>query len=668
MKCVLFPSLRRWAWRGSKATRSRPKRLRPTVQLLENRITPASSAHGILGDVGNNFTASYDGGPVLNTATGPIKVDLVFWGTAFANGKQSEAPIVTAVQNLFNGPFLSGLGQYDRVSGQLLPDKPGDVVLASHQTINSDPGSFNSQDDAFNFTDAQVQTMLNKNIGGAIPSPPPTVNGLPASNYLYIVVTEANSEDTKDQAAGIHGIDPRSQPKYYYGWSTNPDGTLAGVMTTVAHELVESITDPDTSGIAGTGGFSLTAPPAQAGNEFCDGVGLDFLANIGGVDVQSYFSQADNAYIIPTGGKENIYYSTSGVLTIKGGQLGLPTDNITISLGSNGGILVNENGDTFQFDSKTTVVNNEGIPVSSIVVNGETGSTNLTLDFSHGNFIPANGKLNFIGGSGGHNALQITGAGANVTNAWTVSGTNSGTAPHNVVFSNVANLIGDATAAGNIFKFVNSGMLSGTLDGGGQKGNWLDYAEVVGPVKVNLSAATASQLPAESASRVDAGKTGAISNIQSVCGSSTGGDVLIGGAAGSVLVGHQQGNLLVSTADPSILIGGIGANTLVGGQHDLLIVGSTTYGGLPDTSPAFNLAALTAILTELQSANVPFTRAALTAIENSAKFPLQADKSVLFSTASAAFQVSHVTAPGDDWIFTAFASSFPVTTPGNFFN
>ncbi len=458
-----FNSLRRSASHVSAAAGARPrhKPFRPTLELLEDRLTPAFLTHGIIGGNPINFTDSYGGGPVLNTASGPLQVDLVFWGTAFAKGTQAKAPLITAVQNLFNSPFLSALSQYDQVSGQTLPDKAGDVVLAGSQTVTSDPGSFNSTDNAFDFSDTDVQTMLDNNIGGVIPSPPPTAKGLPSSNFLYLVITESNSEDTTDGAFGIHGIDPANTPQFYYGWTIN-DGTLPTVMSTLAHELVEAITDPDTSGAPHTGGFSLVSPPSQAGNEFCDGLGQDFLANLNGVDVQAYFSRADKAYVIPTGGQEDIFYSTKGVLTVLGGQLGLPTDNITISLGSTGGIEVQENGDTFLFDSTAAVESNSGQPITSIVVNGEKGNTDLTLDFSNGNFIPANG-LAFVGGTEGHNTLQITGTGEGLMDTWTVSGVNKGTVNGHIAFSNVSNLVGDTTVTANIFKFVSNGSLTGTI-------------------------------------------------------------------------------------------------------------------------------------------------------------------------------------------------------------
>jgi hypothetical protein len=658
-------SLRRLASHLSTAAAARPrhKPFRPTLEQLEDRLTPAFLTHGIIGGYPINFTDSYGHGPVLNTANGPVQVDLVFWGTAFVNNSQSETPLITAVQNLFNSPFLSSLSQYDQVSGQSLPDKAGDVVLAGTQTINSDPGHFNSDDNAFDFSDTDVQKMLDRNIGGVIPSPPPTANRMPASNFLYLVITESNSEDTVDGAFGIHGIDPATPPQFYYGWTIN-DGTLPTVMSTLAHELVEAITDPDT-----VSGFTLTAPPSQAGNEFCDGLGEDFLANINGVDVQSYFSRADKAYVIPTGGQEDIFYSTKGVLTVEGGQLGLPTDNITISLGSTGGVQVKENSDTFLFDSAAAVESNAGEPITSIVVNGEKGNTDLTLDFSNGNFIPGNSTLSFIGGTGGHNTLQITGMGEGILDTWTVSGVNKGTVTGHVAFRNVSSLVGDTTAAGNIFKFINNGSVTGTINGGNATGNWLDYSTATGPVKVNLSGTTSLGVAADSTSRVNAGQANGISNIQSVLGSSTGRDTLIGSTLGSVLVGHGTGNTLLSSGDPSILIGGSGSNTLTGGTHDLLIVGRTLYDrAIPGMPANFNIAMLSAILGELQSTATPFTRSNLNVIENNALLPLKVGQTVFLSTAPAAFQLKHVTAPSDDWIFTAFATRFPDTTSENLFN
>jgi hypothetical protein len=624
--------------------------------------------HGVIcGSPLNSFTSFYDGGPLLNTGSGPVQVDLVFWGTVFANQRQSEAPLVTAVQNLLNGPLFTALSQYDR-SGQTLPSKPGDITLAGTQTINSDPGYYSGRDGAFDVSDNDVQNMLSANIGGAIPSPPPDVKGLPAPNLIYLVIPEANSEDTADGAFGVHGTDPAALPRYYYGWSIN-DGTLPTVMSTLSHELVEAITDPNGGGPPHTGGFTLASPASQAGLEFCDGLGQDFLANVNGVDVQSYFSQADHAYIIPTGGQENIYYSTRGVLTVLGGQLGLATDNITISLGSTGGIEVQENGDTFLFDSAATVRFDAGVPITSIVVNGGTGNTNLTLDFSNGNFIPARTALTFKGGAGGHNTLRITGTGANTTNTWMVNGVNKGTVSVHVAFSNVSTLVGDATAADNVFKFTGTGRLTGTIDGGSSKGNWLDFSGAMGPVKVNLSAAANMSVPAESATRIEGGAASGIDHIQNVLGSYTGRDTLISSSAGSVLVGHGGGNTLVSTGDPSILIGGSGANTLIGGTHDLLIVGRTIYDlAVPRKPASFNIEALSSIFTELQDTATPFARTNLDDIENNVQFSLRVNHSVFLSTTPAALQVKHVTAPGDDWVFTAFAASFPNSSSVNFFN
>jgi hypothetical protein len=216
------------------------------------------------------------------------------------------------------------------------------------------------------------------------------------------------------------------------------------------------------------------------------------------------------------------------------------------------------------------------------------------------------------------------------------------------------------TAAHNIFQFTGSGSLAGTINGGSATGNWLDYQSVRGPVKVNLSGSPTRNVPADSASNVHGGLTGGISNIQNVLGSSKGGDTLIGCSLGSILVGHNTGNTLVSTGDPSLLIGGSGSNTLIGGLGDLLIVGSTSYDK--------NETALSTIFANLQNTATPFTRAALNAIENNPLLPLQVGKTVFLSKASASFQLAHVTAPGDDWIFTEVPSSFPPTTPPNFFN
>jgi hypothetical protein len=79
----------------------------------------------------------------------------------------------------------------------------------------------------------------------------------------------------------------------HYGWVTNNGGTLASLTWVFSHELVESVTDPEGTAITGTG-------CNQGGwceiGDVCTGN----TVQINGVTVQRYWSQVDQACVVPT--------------------------------------------------------------------------------------------------------------------------------------------------------------------------------------------------------------------------------------------------------------------------------------------------------------------------------------------------------------------------------
>jgi streptogramin lyase len=227
-------------------------------------------------------------------------------------------------------------------------------------------------------------------------------------------------------------------------------------------------------------------------------------------------------------------------------------------------------------------------------VNGAGGSN--TLDYSsYGSPVTVNlqsktasGMSSFTGiaalvGSGSGDTL----GGANTTNAWQITGANAGTVG-NFSYTAVQNLVGGTGVDSFVFSPAGS---ESSINGGGApagRGDWLDYSSFTTNVTVNLATG--------SATNVNGGAAGAVTNIQDVI-SGSGTDTLTGDSQGNILIGHGGADTINGGSGLSLLIGGTGASTINGGSGgDILIGGKTSY----DTT---NHTALMIILAEWQSAD-----------------------------------------------------------------
>jgi len=225
------------------------------------------------------------------------------------------------------------------------------------------------------------------------------------------------------------------------------------------------------------------------------------------------------------------------------------------------------------------------------------GSTGTVHAGSGGNtFTVANQPQGFnmnVDGGTGTNTL----VGPNTSNTWNVTGHNSGTLG-SVSFAKMQNLVGGTGV--DVFQFASAGSVS-SINGGGApagQGDWLDYSALTTPVTVNLATG--------SATNVNGGAAGAVTNIQNVFGGS-GGSTLIGDAQGNILLGGSGADTITGGTGSSLLIGDGSSGQITGGSAsggDILIGGSTSY----DTDTSANITALMAILAEWQSADSYNTR------------------------------------------------------------
>jgi hypothetical protein len=173
-------------------------------------------------------------------------------------------------------------------------------------------------------------------------------------------------------------------------------------------------------------------------------------------------------------GTAGILDAIVGALTVNG-NLGTNTLNVDDHL--------NGVGQTFTLSS-TVLTRSGGVSI--------TYGTIKTLNISAGGndsltvLSPVPTTTTNFNGGGGNNSL----IGANVTNTWTITGTNKGTLAK-VAFTNVQNLVGGT--GNDTYKFSGlSPSLSGTItDSGGT--NKLDYSGYTGgPISVNLQTSAIS--------------------------------------------------------------------------------------------------------------------------------------------------------------------------------
>jgi hypothetical protein len=204
----------------------------------------------------------YDGGGlVLHHA----RVQLVYWGASWNNNGPLRAQIDSAVRTILSGNYVAALSEYrsNIESG----------TLAGSQ-IHAPAG-----DPPNNFTDNDVQRVIRDMIDGGL-LPPPVDN-----QHLYLMVTPPDvsvdgilGEHWFFLYAGNDGV-PR---KVHYGWVTGR--RIDDYSCTMAHELVESITDPEMDGIT-----------------FASCPGVDGTCEIGDV--------CDQCYALPDGTVVQDWYS-----------------------------------------------------------------------------------------------------------------------------------------------------------------------------------------------------------------------------------------------------------------------------------------------------------------------------------------------------------------------
>jgi len=236
----------------------------------------AGVGHDPLPGAGTTFVDN--GGLKLNH----IQVQLIFWGAAWDAVPQpvpTANDVDAAVNQIMHSAYVSALSQYGVGHGTKLAS----VVISASNPPNP-------------FTDTDVANFIT-GLLNADSLQEPDEN----SQILYCVIMPIGVNNATTSFVGEHSFfsykdeeDPSRLDNAHFAWITN-FGSLDSLTTIFSHELVESCTDPEGSGIQGVAGTCSQQGWCEIG-DVCTSTGV-----VNGVTVQSYWSQKDNACIVPEG-------------------------------------------------------------------------------------------------------------------------------------------------------------------------------------------------------------------------------------------------------------------------------------------------------------------------------------------------------------------------------
>jgi hypothetical protein len=284
---------------------------------------------------------------------------LIYWGANWQVGSlQLSMDIQTGIDNILAGPYMSRLAQYGAGNATR--------VNTFYVTNTSPPATFTIQD---------IQAMLVANLNsGFLPNPALD------PQFLYYVVTQPGATAAEGYG-GYHTAGVYNGSVIFYGAGTIPPRSVNLILDTDAkrldfsttifsHEVDETATDPAGNGFHVTQGWS--------GDEICDNDGQYFTYRLNGYMVQSYWSRADNAFVLPDGNLQKfvISNSTSRILIVAGDQLFL-NDVITLDTGANGGVRVTLNGEVADFDHDVFIWG--GTNIKRVLVTPGGGSNLVTI-------------------------------------------------------------------------------------------------------------------------------------------------------------------------------------------------------------------------------------------------------------------------------------------------
>ncbi len=254
---------------------------------LDQTFGPTDPRTGNSTPLAGPVSVSYTDGGIASG--GPVQ--LIFWGSVWTqpSTSPSSGQIVSAVQNILSSPYTSALRQYGINNIHF-----GSSIIVTSPEPPFLPDTF----DDGNPNDL-VWTLIEE---GKFPEP--DANGdIWRHPYLYFVIMPPNTQYGPGGARGAHGVASHYDFPFDWDYATvawignNENGNnINRMLSALTHELVEMCTDP--FGEDDEYGWTINGlpPPENEIGDICNAED----GQVNGVNVQSYWSQFDNACIIPT--------------------------------------------------------------------------------------------------------------------------------------------------------------------------------------------------------------------------------------------------------------------------------------------------------------------------------------------------------------------------------
>jgi len=289
-------------------------------------------------------------------------VEFVFWGSYWTTptGQQQSNQILNAAQAMNSGGFFSDehreYGTDGTIEGPFPPfpnpDNPS-APISPNNPVDPPQGFAQSQLNQIfqNLVDSgNLFTSGNGNVGASV----------------YVVLTPPGIFSTSGPSVGgyntatsynVTGVDIVSENYIWIGGGTSSTFNIDTYTKTISHELAESIVNPGTfdlfSGVNRVGwevtpGAFFPNPPPNSG-QIADYEAQNHTVRLNGVDVQSYWSQANGKFIVPDNNTQN-FYVNNGVLTLPGNQNGILDNSFSLEKDSAGDLEADMNGESVVFD------------------------------------------------------------------------------------------------------------------------------------------------------------------------------------------------------------------------------------------------------------------------------------------------------------------------------
>jgi hypothetical protein len=232
------------------------------------------------GDAASTTTVTNGSGKKLRNAV----VNLIFWGDAWQaspSPNPSLSQVVNDAASILAGPYQRRVAQYGATPARL-----GTIFV-------SVPG-FNPPTSPTAFTTANVAKLITDAIeGGALPEPDEET-----TDVLHVVFMPPGTTPPPN-LGGLHTFASYSDYDFPFDIDINQRSHFAWVFSSnrantssvFSHELVEALTDPE--------GDGLQVNPTNSSNWNEIGDVCSSRGTINGVTVQSYWSQQDQACVIP---------------------------------------------------------------------------------------------------------------------------------------------------------------------------------------------------------------------------------------------------------------------------------------------------------------------------------------------------------------------------------